>query len=254
MIDVIVIDNNNGQDESILVAKRLMEKYDNILEYFPMEQNSITKSYNFAIDYFLDSDEYDYLSFYCADWVYSDGAFKEMVKCLSQNEAYGSATALSNYCATSEGYFEDDQLSYLRSLTSTLKPEFLYKTCDEIGKSIVKYNSGEVEESEFFCIGFLCKRRMIEETGKFDERITSMNDVAYSLQAFKRGWESIVCLGAYIHHLDMHASWKKRPRSEHILAEKEDRELIAKDERYSPNENLLNHKFWDLLYDKYYKV
>ena len=74
--------------------------------------------------------------------------------------------------------------------------------------------------------------------------VESMNDVELSLRAFKKGWKSIVCRGAYIHHIGMHAGWSHRPVQEHRNAEQADRKLFATSEDYKPNELLISNKFW----------
>jgi len=246
LYDIIVLDNNDKE------AQFTVKDYD-IKEYLPRTINSITGAYNQAIDYFMTGD-WKYISFYCADWVYSDGAFPEMLECLEKDEKYGCATAISNYCATSECFMSDHSLDYLRSLRVYLSPESLREISNTTGSILHDLRKSVITESQFFCIGFLCKRRMVEEVGKFNEAIQSMNDVEYSLRAFKKGWKSIVCHGAFLLHLEMHASWSRRVTKEHLEAEKSDRDIISNNSMYEPNEVLYAHPFWERCLKDFYKL
>lgn len=253
MMDIIVIDNNNGADETSLICSRLIGE-GKIKKYIRNSYNSIPAGYNIVIDeYFENNDRYDYVSFWCDDWAYGPGAFPRMIQSLSENSFYGCATAVSNYCSTSEMYVPDSMIGYLRGLDKRIKPSLLLNAVSMTAKKFAEINDKKIEESEFFCIGFLCKASLIDDIKYFNTDIISMNDVEYSIRAFKHGWKSIVCLDSYIHHIGMHAGWGQRPRQEHIDAEKNDKILFKTSDLYTVNDTLLNHSFWERKIKSFYE-
>jgi len=127
------------------------------------------------------------------DTIVCKGWLSEMVKAAESSECIGIVNPQSNSFGLSK--------KKLQSL-------------EDFASDLLTKNSGrhvELGSAIGFC--YMVKRKVINEIGYWDERFSPgyFEDTEYSMRAKKKGYKSVVALGAYVYH-DEHASFKSKDK------------------------------------------